>query len=333
MLSFCEDFARSLSCLEFFRSCTCYVHITQKFRHSKDLYQSQSVGAYHTKELEKMPDNILSLKDKFDVFLLDIYGVIWDGKKPIDGAKEAMSALRRSGKKVILLSNDARLSTDIEAEQVKRGFIKGVHYDKLVTSGDLAHEIFTEDNRKLKYYNFCEPGSLFKKTCYVEVKNPEQADFVYLGTPRIFKNGQWQDCLTISPFEAELKRFYELDLPVICVNGDMKAHSGQYDEAVIRSGSAARYYEDLGGEVEYFGKPYPQIFDFALQDIETPDDRILMVGDTLETDILGGNTYGIKTALTLTGIAKDNMEEEEFATIEEYCAEVQIQPDYILKLV
>lgn len=280
-----------------------------------------------------MPDNILSLKDKFDVFLLDIYGVIWDGKKPIDGAAQVMETLCREGKKVILLSNDARLSSEIDSEQAKRGFIKGVHYDKLVTSGDLAREIFTEDDRKLKYYNFGESGSLFKATRYVEVKNPEQADFVYLGIPRILKNGQWQDCLTIEPFEAELKKFFELDLPVICVNGDMKAHSDQYDEAVVRSGSLARYYEDLGGEVEYFGKPYPQIFDFALQEIETPDNRILMVGDTLETDILGGRSYGIKTALTLTGIARDNMESEDFIDIGEYCDEVQIQPDYIVKLI
>ena len=99
----------------------------------------------------------------------------------------------------------------------------------------------------------------------------------------------------------------------------------------MRQGLVARFYEDLGGEVEYFGKPYPLIFDFALQHIDTPDNRIIMVGDTLETDILGGKSYGIKTALTMTGIAKENMEIEGFSSIGQYCGEVQIIPDFILK--
>ena len=119
-------------------------------------------------------------------------------------------------------------------------------------------------------------------------------------------------------------------MPLICANPDLKAHEKQYDEAVIRQGSVAGFYEGLGGDVEYFGKPYPQIFDFALQDVYVSDERILMVGDTLETDILGGNSYGIKTALAMTGIAKDNMEAEGFSSMEEYCQEVQIIPDYII---
>ena len=80
-----------------------------------------------------MPDNILSLKDKFDVFILDIYGVIWNGKAPIKGMPETMIALRQAGKKVILLSNAPQRQPDAEDSNAKRGFIKGVHYDKVVT--------------------------------------------------------------------------------------------------------------------------------------------------------------------------------------------------------
>lgn len=279
-----------------------------------------------------MPENILSLKDKFDVFLLDIYGVIWDGKKTIAGSLEVMSELKKAGKKVILLSNGTQLSAKAEESNAKRGFIKGIHYDKIVTSGDLAYGTFCEDKRKLKFYQFgMRTEDLFAKSPYKEVASPEEADFVYIGVPQIFADGIWRDFLTLEPFEAELKKIYELDLPLICANPDLKAHEKQFEEAVVRQGSVAQFYEDLGGDVEFFGKPYPQIYDFALQDIDIPDDRILMVGDTLETDILGGNSYGIKTALTLTGIAKENMESEGFATIEEYCQEVQIKPDYILK--
>lgn len=278
-----------------------------------------------------MPDNILSLKDKFDVFVLDIYGVIWDGKAPIKGMLEAMAALKQAGKTVILLSNSTHRQGKSDEINAKRGFIKGVHYDKVVTSGDLAYDTFSEDTRRLKFYQLAKrTKELFVDSPYIEVKNPEEADFVYAGVPQIFEDGIWKDFLTLEPFEGELKKIYKLGLPLICANPDMKAHEKQYDEAVVRQGSVARYFEELGGDVEYFGKPYPQIFDFALQGIDVPDERILMVGDTLETDILGGNSYGLKTALTMTGIAKENMEAEGFSSMEEYCREVQIIPDYIL---
>lgn len=278
-----------------------------------------------------MPDNILSLKDKFDVFVLDIYGVIWDGKAPIKGMLEAMAALKQAGKTVILLSNSTHRQGKSDEINAKRGFIKGVHYDKVVTSGDLAYDTFSEDTRRLKFYQFAKrTEELFGNSPYIEVKKPEEADFVYAGVPQIFEDGIWKDFLTLEPFEGELKKIYKLGLPLICANPDMKAHEKQYDEAVVRQGSVARYFEELGGDVEYFGKPYPQIFDFALQGINVPDERILMVGDTLETDILGGNSYGLKTALTMTGIAKENMEAEGFSSMEEYCREVQIIPDYIL---
>lgn len=279
-----------------------------------------------------MPENILSLKDKFDVFLLDVYGVIWNGKTPAEGAVELMTALRKAGKKVILLSNGTQLSKKAEESNAKRGFIKGVHYDKIVTSGDLAYDTFKEDDRDLKYYQLWRGNpDLFKASRYREVDAPEKADFVYVGVPQLQKDGEWHDSLTIEPFEAELKKIYELDLPLICANPDLKAHEKEYAEAVVRQGSIARFYEDLGGEVEYFGKPYPLIFDFALQDEDVDDERILMVGDTLATDILGGNSYGIKTALVMGGISSEDMEAEGFGNIREYAEELQIMPDYFIE--
>lgn len=279
-----------------------------------------------------MLENILSLKDKFDVFILDIYGVIWDGKKPVNGALEHMIELKKAGKTVILLSNGTERSEKSEISNAKRGFIKGVHYDKVVTSGDLAYETFTEDERALKYYQLWRPNkALFEDSRYVEVNTPQQADFVYIGVPQIMENGEWHDRLTIEPFEDELNEVFVLDLPLICANPDLKAHEKEYEDAVIRQGSIARYYEDLGGDVEYFGKPFPQVYDYALQDVEAEDERILMVGDTLATDILGANSYGIKTALTATGISLENMQEEGFNSLEDFAEELQIIPDYFLK--
>ncbi len=278
-----------------------------------------------------MPENILELKDKFEVFVFDIYGVVWDGKKLFDGVAETLEKLRKEGKKIILLSNSTASSFIFKEKYAERGLVHKVHYDDLVTSGDLAKLTFLEDNRPLKFYQlFRRNEFLFEGTGYEELSEPADADFVYIGTPQM--NGE--DYLTLEPFIDEIKKIKDLNKVMICANPDLKAHEQKYEQPVIRQGSIALYYQELGGEVEYFGKPYPEIFDYALRkypDIE--NNKILMVGDTLGTDILGGNSYGIKTALVLTGISYEDMQEEGFASIEEYIEDFGVEPDYVVKRV
>jgi hypothetical protein len=62
---------------------------------------------------------------------------------------------------------------------------------------------------------------------------------------------------------------------------------------------AHRLADATGVEPPFFGKPFPAIFDMARSRIRAgvPDNRVLMVGDTLHTDILGGQAAGFRTAL------------------------------------
>jgi ribonucleotide monophosphatase NagD (HAD superfamily) len=62
----------------------------------------------------------------------------------------------------------------------------------------------------------------------------------------------------------------------------------------------------VGKQFVRFGKPDTQMFIFAYEHSVamggTPDkSKILMVGDTLSTDIIGGNKFGLDTMLVLTG--------------------------------
>jgi len=50
------------------------------------------------------------------------------------------------------------------------------------------------------------------------------------------------------------------------------------------------------------GKPYPAIFQTALKALNATVEETLMVGDRLETDILGANQIGMHTAAVLTGV-------------------------------
>jgi 4-nitrophenyl phosphatase len=58
-----------------------------------------------------------------------------------------------------------------------------------------------------------------------------------------------------------------------------------------------------GVEPYIAGKPYPAIFNVALRNLGVKADEALMVGDRLNTDILGANQLGIDSAAVLTGVS------------------------------
>lgn len=279
-----------------------------------------------------MPENILDLIDKFDLYVFDIYGVLWNGKSVISGADKTLEELKKAGKKVLIMSNGTALSTKIEESYGKRGFIKGVHYDRIVSSGDAYHAYVLKDKRLLKFYQFGRPSkALFEDSQYIELAKPEDADFVYAGVPQIFDGEIWRDYLTIEPFADELLSLIKMNKTLVCVNPDLKAFENQYDEPVIRQGSVAKFYVENGGDVEYWGKPYGNIYDYALRNELMPRDRMLMIGDTLQTDILGGKNYGMKTVLVRRGISELNMREAGMKDMAAYARSLNIVPDYIFE--
>ncbi len=280
--------------------------------------------------------NVLSLKNDFDLFVFDVFGVLWDGSRLYENAAAHLAALKQAGKKVVILSNGTERVEAMEKSQSARGLEKGVHYDRIFSSGELAYRCFSADRRRLKYYVYgIKEAALFAGSRYVEVSEPAAADFVFIGIPKVRREGKAVNVLTVEPFKRELRKFAAQGLTLICANPDLRAYVGGYDEPVVCQGSLARYYEEVGGETEYFGKPYPEMFVAALEGYEDiAPERILMVGDTLETDILGAASLGLKTALTTSGISYKNMTDEgEFDDLRAYMKDLRIEADYLLESV
>ncbi len=59
-----------------------------------------------------------------------------------------------------------------------------------------------------------------------------------------------------------------------------------------------------GVEPTYAGKPAPTLLELARQRLGTAKEETLVVGDRLETDILGGQNAGLPTALVLSGVSR-----------------------------
>jgi len=100
-------------------------------------------------------------------------------------------------------------------------------------------------------------------------------------------------------------------IPVIVANTDRAYPLSASNVSIAIGGIAAMIESVVGKQFIRFGKPDSQMFMFAYDLVreyrQISKSNIVMVGDTLNTDILGGNKFGLDTVLVLTGntLAKD----------------------------
>lgn len=270
----------------------------------------------------KIFPGIAQISDHFPGILLDAYGVFWGGNDTglLPDSKEIMEKLVLSNKIVGILSNSTQLASKEINKLSSHGLIQGKHFHFLITSGEVARGIFL--NEKLPFETsrnkfllsggihpkFSSHEAIFQDTLYSETSDIDEADFIYVSIPHI--NGEDQENAEV--FREGIAKLKMKNLPMICPNPDQFAHEGKPTRAVVRQGSIAMIYEQMGGQVFYIGKPHKNAYNIAMNHFEqyaiTKPQDILMVGDTPETDIRGARSFGMPSALvTQTGIMADRI--------------------------
>ncbi len=270
----------------------------------------------------KIYPNLESITEAFDGILLDAYGVFWGGNSVgiLPGCKETMEKLIAEGKAVGILSNSTQLAKNENAKLQAHGLFEGKHFHFLITSGEVTRNIFLNSDLPFptpqkKFYLFGSPhpkfsshGAIFKDTSFQETTDLTQADFIYISIPHIEGKDQTDPLL----FKEAVDAFKDSQIPMVCANPDRFAHEGNPPQAVVRQGSIALMYEQLGGKVFYIGKPSDRMFTAAMEaflqcGISNPQE-VLMVGDTPETDIRGARNFDMPSALIIkTGIMGDRI--------------------------
>ena len=271
--------------------------------------------------------SIEELSSRYDAFLLDAYGVFWGSSEAgvLPGAAAAMEYLVSQGKHVGILSNSTQLAAKEKEKLKKHGLYEGVHYNFLLTSGQVAKELllkqslpFSTPNRT--YWVFGSPhprfGShlqLFEGTEYQETKNLREADFIYISIPHV--EGVDQENPEVF---RNLVQAIDMEIPVLCVNPDRFALEGSPPRPVVRQGSIAQMFVEQQAPVYLMGKPSKIIYEAALQRFprDVSREKILMIGDTPETDIRGAHGAGLDAALvTKTGVMANLLEKEGVASV------------------
>lgn len=278
----------------------------------------------HSSPIQIFP-SLAQISSKFKGILLDAYGVFWGGNDVglFPGSQKTMEALVSEGKVVGILSNSTQLAAKEIHKLRAHGILEGKHFHFFVTSGEIARSLFSNEklpfatpNHKFWVFGgghprFSSHEAIFRETSYSETGDIQEADFIYVAIPHI--NGEDQTHPDV--FRQEIQALTRKDLPMVCPNPDRFAHEGNPPRAVVRQGSIAALYEEIGGQVFYIGKPHPIAYTTAMQNfydqkISNPTE-ILMVGDTPETDIRGAQLFGMPSALiTQTGIMADRIEKQ-----------------------
>lgn len=270
----------------------------------------------------EMFSGVTDIPHDFKGYLLDAYGVFWGGNEfgLLPGSKEIMEQLVSKGLVIGILSNTTQLASKEIAKLQLHGLIQGKHFHFYITSAEVARLNFFKEKLPFKTSNnkfwlfggmhpkYSSHETIFQGTCYTETYDISEADFIYISIPHI--NGE--DQIDPQLFRKDIENIKLKNLPMVCPNPDPFAHEGRPPRAVVRQGSIAKIYEEIGGRVFYIGKPYDLAYgmamdNFKLHGIMDPSE-ILMVGDIPETDIRGARSFGMPSALIIqTGIMADRI--------------------------
>ena len=254
-----------------------------------------------------------SIAYKFDLFFIDIWGVVHNGIQLFEDSIQTLDELKKINKEYVLLTNAPRPNSTV----IK--FLKKIGLDNekcknVYTSGEAALNYLHNNCKDLKFFHIGPPRDfdLFKLFEKNKVDKIEDSDFLLC--TGLFDN-----------HENELEYYKKLfenktSKKMVCTNPDLIVDRG--NEREFCAGSIAKIFEELGGKVEYFGKPYPLVYTQART---IKNKKILCIGDNLNTDIKGANVQNFNSLFISGGIHKNETNGNLNNLLESY----NVKVDYI----
>jgi HAD superfamily hydrolase (TIGR01459 family) len=254
-----------------------------------------------TKNLDK--EGLRSIADNYDLFYVDLWGVIHNGIQLHEKAIIAIKELLKMNKKLVLLTNAPRPNQTVIEFLEKMGVDKKIR-KHVFTSGEAALNYLKKFYLFKKFFHIGPPKDF---DLFDELKNNQSEDL---------KNCQYLLCTGLfNDHDKDLNYYKDLfekhvDKKMICTNPDLIVDRGNVRE--LCAGSVALVFEKMGGEVIYFGKPYPEVYN---QSIDNSKKRILSIGDNLNTDIKGANLLNYDSLLISNGVHRQEIEDKDIEAV------------------
>jgi HAD superfamily hydrolase (TIGR01459 family) len=238
----------------------------------------------------------------YSLILCDVWGVLHNGIHAFAGATAALERFRAGGGKVVLLTNSPNPSRIVAAQLDRLGVSRSA-YDGIVSSGDVTVSLLAaRAGEGVFHIGPPDETSVFDEALAMTGKAPEnvplkQAQFV-LCTGLV---DPWRE--TPTDYDAILSAMRARNLELLCANPDIVVEDR--GTVFFCAGAIAQRYAAAGGKVVMAGKPFAPIFVRALElagAAPAQREAILVIGDSIETDIKGAQLQGFDSLLVTTGI-------------------------------
>jgi glycerol 3-phosphatase-2 len=259
-----------------------------------------------------------AIADRFDLFVLDAWGVLNIGNVPIASATTAVAGLRALGKRLLVLSNDG---TRTAAESALRHRARGFDFadDEVVVGVDLLPQELARLAPDVPIGLIADAPRPLGPLTATMVPLADDAGVYDAVAAFVFLSS---DAWSVSRQALLLASLRRQPRPLIIGNPDIV--SPEPTGMAAEPGYWAHHIAAATGIQPVFcGKPFASIYrHVAARFPDIPPERVLCVGDTLHTDILGGRAAGFRTLLIEDGFCRDQDGEA-------LAADSGIWPDFI----
>jgi len=246
-----------------------------------------------TKNLDK--EGFSSIVDNYQLFYIDLWGVIHNGVILHEEAVKTLKEISKKGKEYVLLTNAPRPNENVKSFLEKMGLEKEIR-EHVFTSGEASLSYLRQNLKNKNFFHLGPPRDfdLFKDFEKMKIDNIEKSEYILC-------TGLFDEHKSdLNYYKDLLER--NLKTKMICTNPDLIVDKGNTRE--LCAGSVAMVYEKMGGEVLYFGKPYPEVYHLSAKN---SGKKILSIGDNLNTDIKGANLLDYDSLLISNGIHKNEI--------------------------
>ena len=233
-----------------------------------------------------------SIIEEYDAFVFDLDGVIWKGLTPIEGVVDKVNELISQDKKVRFLTNNATRTRRTTAKRIIDLGIK-TKIENVYTSG-YAAALYLNKNHPSSKIHVMGTAELKEEIEAQDFKLVDRgADFVVAGLDKEFN---------YEKLNLALQNVIQDEAKIIACNMDrsypteneIKPGAGSVITAlIVSSGKSAELI---------IGKPSATCYELILDELNLPKPRCLMVGDKIQTDLLGARQVGMSTCMVLSGV-------------------------------
>ena len=232
-----------------------------------------------------------SALDRYRAFLLDIDGVLVRGGEPISGAAEAVEALQVRGQVLLLSNNSSRSRAGVAKRLGDLGF--AFKPEAIVPSSYVVARYLLETEGPTAVWTIGEEGLRAElELAGHRIVSPGEAEWLVVGICWGFNYAMLAEALS----------FLEGGGRYIATNTDATFPTPEGPKP--GAGAVVGAIQGMGFQPHaVIGKPSPIAYRIALEQVDAPMEAVLMIGDRLETDILGARDSGIDSVLVLSGIS------------------------------